>query len=363
MKRPMKIFLGILGVATLVGICFGCLAIYAKKEINKPRFEMPEAVEIKAKSPLPETKEEAFDYVYKLFSSCLSSDDIELSEHTYINLTNGERASELSDEDNSVLSRVLEQAQGKLTGLYEPTENVLVSNLKKIPSIGFNKADVENFTAEKDVTNENGETVDDGYYYITLTVKPDSVDAGNMLDSEIEKSVLKELEPMLKVSSHDAVLDSFTAFFKIKYSDDSLEYVELKQNLTVKASVDFTDGYKSVSDKTSKFEIPVEKKICIDFFHYGLNFSERQIAVQKGDTAALPLDVRVNSETIKENYSLSFKISDDKILSIDADGVMEAVGSSEKPVTVTAVLDYDGHTYTDELTVYVTELEVKTDEP
>ncbi len=359
----MKIFLGILGVAALIGICFGSLAVYAKKEINKPKFEMPGQVEIKAKSPLPETREEAFDYAYNLFSSCLASDDIELSEHTYINLTSGESVTPFSQDGNKVFSRMLEQAQGKLTGLYKSTENVLVSKLKNAPSFCFTKSDVEDFTAEKGVTNENGETNDDGYYYITLTVKPDDVDMSSVLDSEVEKSIIKELEPMLKVASCDAVLDGFTAFFKIDYSDDSLVYVEFKQNLKIKASVDFNDEYKVLSDKTSEFMIPAEKKKCIDFFHYGLNFSERQIAVQLGDTAALPLDVRVNSETTKENYSLSFKVSDDKILSIDADGVMEAVGSSEKPVTVTATLEYDGHTYTDELIVYATELEVKRDEP
>ena len=359
----MKIFLGVLGVAALVGTCFGCLAVYAKKEINKPKFEMPEATEIKAKSPLPQSKEEAYDYVYKLFSSCLASDDIELSEHTYISLTSGESVTELSQDGSKILSRVLEQAQGKLTDLYEPVENVPAGNLKEIPSFGFGKADVEDFTAEKGVTDENGEINDDGFYYITLTVSPDSADASAVPDGEIEKSVIKELEPMLKVSSHETVLDGFTAFFKIKYSDDSLEYAEFKQNLTVKASVDFRDDYKAVSDKTLAFEIPVEKKKCIDLFHYGLSFSERQIAVQKGDTSALPLDVRVNSEATKDSYSLSFKVSDEKAVSIGEDGVMEAIGSSDKPVTVTAVLEYDGHTYTDELTVYATELEVKKDEP
>ena len=42
MKKPMKIFLGVLGVAALIGVCFACLTIYAKNEINKPKFEMPE---------------------------------------------------------------------------------------------------------------------------------------------------------------------------------------------------------------------------------------------------------------------------------------------------------------------------------
>ena len=42
---------------------------------------------------------------------------------------------------------------------------------------------------------------------------------------------------------------------------------------------------------------------------------------------------------------------------------MEVVSTQTEPVTVTAVLEYNGHTYTDKLDVYATELEVKTDEP
>ena len=42
---------------------------------------------------------------------------------------------------------------------------------------------------------------------------------------------------------------------------------------------------------------------------------------------------------------------------------MTVIGTQKEPVTVTTVLEYDGHTYTDKLIVYATELEVKTDEP
>ena len=91
--------------------------------------------------------------------------------------------------------------------------------------------------------------------------------------------------------------------------------------------------------------------------------SERQMAVQKSDMKALPLDVWVNAETTKDNYKIKFDISQDGILEIDEDGVMTVIGTQKEPVTVTTVLEYAGHTYTDKLIVYATELEVKTDEP
>lgn len=358
----MKIFLGVLGVLALVGVAFACLSIYAKKEINKPKFEMPEAPEVSAVSPLPASKQEAYDYVNALFTASLNADDVELSEHTSISLTGDGRETPFSDADNGLFARALEQAQGKISGMFTAVENEPVARIKDLPTLGFTAAQVTDFTAEKGVTDENGETNDDGFYYISFTVEPTAVDTAAMLDSEVKAGVLKELEPMLSVSSAQIIPESFTAKFKIRYADDSLERIELKQNVTVNATVDFKDDYKAVSGETSSLKLPLEKTLSIDFFRYGLRFVERQTALQTGRTLALPLEVRVNSETTKDDYTITYTVSQDGVLDIDADGVMEVVGASEQPVTVTAVLEYDGHTYSDSMTVYATDLEVKTDE-
>ena len=363
MKKPMKIFLGVAGVAALVGICFGCLAIYAKKEINKPKFETPESISEEALTALPTSAEEAFDYVNTLFNSCMSADDIELSKHYSVKLGDGEKVTPFGDADNSIFSRVLDSAQDAIGGLYEAYENVPVPQLKEIPSLSFGKSDIIGFTAEKGTTDENGETVDDGYYYITLTAKPEAVDTKAMLESSIRAEVEKELEPVLSVSSVDIAPESITAKFKIRYADNSLEWAEIKQKVTLKAAVDFTEDYKALSAETAKLEIPFEKTESLDLFRYGLRFTQRQLVVQTDKTVSLPLDVRVNSEATKENYKLSFTVSEDGILDISADGIVNAVGSKETPVTVTATLEYGTHTYTDRFIVYATELEVKTDEP
>lgn len=359
----MKIFLGVLGVVAFVGICFGCLAVYAKKEINKPKFVLPEIAQEQVKSELPQTKEEAFDYVNGLIEKCVSADNIELSVHRNAVLSSGERKTPLSETDNAVFSRVLEQTQSKITSFYPVTENVLITDSDNELSLGFTKADVTDFVAERGYKTESGETVDDGLYYITLIVKPNALDINQFEKSEIKDKVISEIKDVASVSSLEFEPVSFEARFRVDYADDLLNFVEIKQVLSVKAAVDFVGEYKALSDKTAEFEIPLEKTTGIDLFHYGLRFTERQIALQVGKTEALPLDVRVNSKATKENYSLIFEVSEDGLLNIDADGVVESVGASENPVTVTAKLEYGGHTYTDELIVYSTDLEVKTDEP
>ncbi len=362
MKKPMKIVLGIAGVAALLGICFACLSVYAKKEINKPKFVLPEIVSEQPASPLPSTKEEAFDYVYALYGDCVAADDIELSRHTDVHLTEGERVTPFAEEDNAVFSRALETAQGAVGGLYPSCESTLITQLKDVPSLDFTKADVTDFTAVKGTIGEDGETVDDGYYYITLTLNPQCLNTKAMREGDIRERIEKELAPMLSLSTLDIVPNSFTASFKIDYAADRLTYVALKRNVTVKAAVDFTEDYQALSGDTAVIEMPYEAVQHIDLFHYGLHFTERQLAAQKSDIKALPLEVNVNPEATKNDYQLSFEVSKDGILEIDEDGVMNVIGAQEEPVTVTAVLEYDGHTYTDELIVYATEWEVKTDE-
>ena len=363
MKKSVKIFLGIAGVLALLGICFACLSIYAKKEINKPKFELPEAEIVQPVSPLPATKEEAYDYVTALYSECVAADDIELSRHSDIHLAEGERVTPFSDSDDEVFSRVLENAQGRVSGLYPSIENVLITEAENVPALDFTKEDVADFTATKGYVNEEGETVDDGFYYITLTLNPASLNTKAILESEVVSQTKKELESVLSVESLDLVATSYTVNFKISYADDMLTRFEIRHGVTAKAAVQFTEDYKALSEGTVDFEIPLEAVHGVDLFHYGLRFTERQMAVQKSDMKALPLEVRVDAETTKENYNLTFEVSDDGILEIDKDGVMTVIGTQEEPVTVTATLEYDGHTYTDKITIYATELEVKTDEP
>ena len=79
------------------------------------------------------------------------------------------------------------------------------------------------------------------------------------------------------------------------------------------------------------------------------------------DIKALPLDVMVHSTATKEDYALTFESSDPDAISIDETGVMTVHAAREEAITITATLNYDGHTYSVTLTLYHTELEVKKD--
>ena len=364
MKKPLKILLGVLGVSAIIGICFLCIAIYAKKEIEKPKFSFPETVEEEPVSALPTNKNGAFEYVNGLYEKVLSADDVEGSNFTKIKI--GDKiVTPLSSADETVFLRILCSSEETLGEMYLKNENVLMNKAKDFPALGFTEKDVTDFTAMRGYVDEDTAdrpTVDDGYYYITLTVNPECIDTSALEKSEIIKNIENTLSDMLKVSSFNIEAEGFEAVFKIAYYNDMLVSVELKQNLKINAAVDFINEYAPLSDKTADVSVPYEKVTEIDFMHYGIHFTDRQTVVKKDYIEAVPLEVRVNSETTQDDFTLTFKTSKDGILDIDSDGVMNVTGTSEKPVTVTAELKYAGHTYTDTLIVYATEMEVSEDE-
>ena len=75
---------------------------------------------------------------------------------------------------------------------------------------------------------------------------------------------------------------------------------------------------------------------------------------------ALPADVVVNGEAAGDDFTLTFTSTDPDAITIDADGVMTVHKAPEETAQITMTLVYGAHTYTDTLTVYITELEVET---
>ena len=98
----------------------------------------------------------------------------------------------------------------------------------------------------------------------------------------------------------------------------------------------------------------------LSFSWYGARFLKRAIAANVGDMTALPADVKVNAEATKgDDFTMTYVASDPDAITIDEDGVMTVHKTPEETVTITMSLEYGGHSYTDHLTVYITELELE----
>lgn len=350
LKKSVKALLIALSVIAFIGICFISVTVYVKHEMSKPVFEFPEIIEEKAVCELPESKEAAFELIKTAYGNALNADNVEVSFKTDVGF-DGEITSPFSDADNAVLSRAYSQAADNFSELYAKCENVIITEAQNVPEIYFTKEDITDFTAEYGKTNDYGELEDEELYYITLSIKPEAVDADS--DSEIYKKILETASVFGKVTGCEVKVKEAAADFTVNRYSGNIMSAKFRQKMLIKASAE-TDN--------AAMEIPYETVTKLDFLHYGIHFTDRQIVVKPKDMKALPLEVWINGDATGDEYELNFNVSKDGMVKIDKDGVMTVLAASEEPFKITAELIYGGETYTDELVMYSTEKEVKTDE-
>ena len=362
MKKGTKRLLIALVAVVLLGICFGSVALYAHNEINKPRFRLPEEEPQASAAELPADKEALAAYTAALYEKTASADDIEASWHTDVNL-GGDWTIPFAEADNDLILFVRDHLGGQISDLY-PRADGEIGN-KDMFSFGVPAEKVADFTATRGRTDDAGNVSDPDFYYIDVTLDPSVLaeTAAGVQGTELYQAVAEKLAPAMTVLSVEAVPQEARISYKIDRVTDQVMNVDYTRRYQVKATVELTDDYAPLlpdGEKTAEIVIPFEAAERISFRHYGARFTQRSMAVKKGDMKALPADVKVNAAATKDDYTLTFTESDPEVISIDEDGVLSVIKAAEEPVTVTMTLEYDGHTYTDTMTVYVTELEVET---
>lgn len=365
MKKKMRIFLIALAVIVLLGACFGSVALYAQREINKPRFTLPEAP-IRSLSELPAEKSDAVSYVRRLYESAVQADDVEASWHTDVKVKDFESdmIAPFAKADQNILFYIRENASDQLRALYPDVSGVTQSKNAGVFAFDLTEADVLDFTAAQGRYKDDSEYVDDQYYFITLTVDPARVDTEALKEGEVCRKFTEIFAPALTVSAAEIEAREIKMVFKILRAYDQLVSLEITRGYQIRVLADLTDDYAALltpgSGESAEIEFPYVSTEKISFDHYRAHFTRRNMAVNPGDMKALPADIKVKTEATKEDYTLTFEVSQDGVLEIDEDGVMTVLKMTEEPVTILMTLTYDGHTYTDSLTIYITELEVET---
>ena len=372
-RNVKKIVPIVLAIILLMGLCFTCVGLYAKHELTKPKYAMPDAT-LESKSELPKNKAEALAYVKELYNAAVNADDVEGSWHTDAKLKDYDEGitASLSDADREIVAYIWEHADenDQVKNLYPKADNVLQCVEEGVYRFNVTDADVLDYTAERGRYDDDDKYVDDDYYFITLNVDPASVDAAAISQGEVYGKFAEVLAPAFNVQDPVFEVKSVAMKFKIARAFNEISSLEITRAYKIKARLLLTEAYAGLlASPDETVELPYQATEKVSFKYYGAHFTKTCIVVNPGDMEALPAAVRVNDAATKAEQSppgegefrLSFVPSDPDVIKIDDDGVMSVNGTSEQPVTVTMTLEYDGHTYTDELTVYITELEVATE--
>lgn len=362
----------ITAVVLLIGICFATLSVYAKKTLNQPKFKIPEEKPIASATELPKDKAALCSYVNSLYEKAVKADNAEGSWHTDINLE-GDIVTPFKKADNAILAYIKDNAAGEISGLYPNESEVKMSEAENAPVIKLVPADVTGFTAEQGHTDDAGNVSEDGFYFITFEINPESVNTEALTKSKIYNEAKKKIGGVAEIIECKFECESSSYSFKIDRITDEIVNVDVCNNYKIKADTQLNPELTSLlpmeqNSLSANIELPYKTAERISFKWFGCRFTQRSMAVKPDDMKSLPADVRVNSAATKEDYKLTFTPSNKQAVSIDADGVMtvsknalSVLSAPDEIVTITMKLEYEGKTYTDDLKVYITELEVETD--
>ena len=366
LKKGLKIFLGILVAFVFIAACMGAVGLYLIHDKNKPVFELPEIDPLPAVTELPADSAEAAAYVNRLYESACKADDVEGAWHTEVAI--GTLQTPLNSADASMLQFFASQAQEQIAALYPQAAEQIMAQTDLAPAFALDKKSVLTYSGkqlkvETEETDESAAEQEEDlpdHYELSFVCKPAEADADAVRNGEIYRSVTETLSPALSVESFDIQSETKEVTCTIDRPTDDLLNLTVKTSYTLTVLARFSDAYAALGSDPVEITVPYETKLVIDLQHYGARFTEQQLAVNKGAMQALPMEVIVHSTATKDDYTLTFDISNPAAIEVDADGVLRVQEVCDEPVTITMTLQYDDHTYTDAITVYITELDLPT---
>ena len=348
MKKPLskkvKVLIGTLVVVVLLAACFGAVSVYVKREIEKPKFELPPAPE-PVVTPLPAAADApafvgaAYDAAFQSGGDVSLTTALDVPDDSIV----GSDAA-IVWLKNNVLGRLQEQ--------YPAFSRVYGAEAEK-PAVDFT-------VAAKDTEARQGtaETGDLDTYYFSWTVDTDTAYFTEK-DEAAKAWLLEELKDVAEVSDETVTLTDVTYRAETNRLNDRLVKLEIARTYHVTATVTPVGSYAALGVRTVEFDYRATDRFT--FVTYGVRFTKHAVALSPKEEHTLPTELILPDGVEKEDFTLAFEVTQGEG-EVDGEGVFTAhEEASEIPDVVTVTLTYDGKTYTDTLDIYVTELEVKSE--
>ena len=370
MKKGVKITLILLIVIVLLIACFISVAIYARIEFQKERTWFPPEFSPQQASvtELPDNVHDAYTYVMKLYNETVNSDITEGSWHTDVDL-GGDVELPFREADKKVFDEIRSETAGKLRALYPEVNSVKMSeeDADEVPEVNLEESEILEYIYDPEaIFNRKGE-YNSNTYELVFKVSPAFEKTEDILQSDVYKAICEELKDALTINSAKIDVKEVEIRFRVDRLTDQLLSVEIMRFSDVTADVTLTDAYSSLLENGDRLTVtlPYRATEHIDFMWYGLRFTDDFLEQKPNDITPLPLDVHVNGAAVRgEDFDIEFEVSHPETLTIDDDLVMTIKRvndiSGTEGVTIKATLLYEGKTWSDVLTVYITEMDKTT---
>lgn len=361
MTKKKKIVLAAVIIAILFSACFVCVSIYAKKVINTPKFEVPDPEPVESLVEIPEDFVGKMSYIHSLYGDAFNS-EVEVKKHNEYNFDYDSIESSLSSPDLNILKYAMNGVNGIIGSNYLSYDYTPADKAEKQPFTIY-ASGAETCEITQGQTDEEGNIKDDGFYFFNVSIYPKSAAFAPMADAfglERSEKIMKNLSETLadtcKIVSYDITVSSLSLDGKADRVRNQLNKIRLCRSFDVKVELEFIGAYEALGSQTLKFKYNAAD--VYEFSWYGAHFTKQAIYMNPADMVNLPLSVTTNAEATKDDYSISFTVSDESVIEVDEDGIITAHKETDAPATVNMEFTYRGITYTDTLEVTVTELEV-----
>ena len=208
------ILLGVLVVVVIIGICFVCVTLYAKNEINKEKFQMPE-IDVPLLTQELTDKDKAFAYAMNQYNAAVSADNTEGRWRTDVRRLDEDWQTPFSKADNAILLGIRKKAGDQIKEMYpKQYGNVRLREVRDaIPPFVKQAQDVTDFSITLGRENDRNETVDTDRYFLTLTFDPNCEDTQAMLNSDAYQNICKELSPVAALNDTQIEMQSVSMSF------------------------------------------------------------------------------------------------------------------------------------------------------
>lgn len=334
-----KILLLIGAPIIVILICSIVICVSAKKLESEPTDE-PSTAEQNVLSE-PYDKSSAAEAARSLINGVITADDVKIGFTPSVEVELKE--SNLPEKREKLLSYAVSKTGERLSNEFFDSEKYSASYGK--PNVLENGLFPANGSEAEFTESEDGE-----YIY---TFAPSEQNGG--LFANDDKNMLAGIAAACKEFLTDADFkteaESGTAAVKVTADPKTgrAKTIEKQRLFTVHITADGGDG------KTLAVTVVIKASCKFDIAFAGISIGQDIIKIHGNGYDNLSIAANVDEDASPDDFSVKFTSSDTSICTVDENGTVEAVKTSDKPVTVTVTLNYLGKTYTDSCIVYVTD--------
>lgn len=361
-KHVLIIFLVLV---ILLGACSFSVTLYVKNFVTEGIVE-PEKEPIPSISPSPDKSTFPTYLNDILLAKTADSSAVKTNLSSEVSVDADSVAVEGGNANADVIKYTLNSFTDTIREFYPSHEGDFGDKFDKIPDCVLKADDISEFEFRQGEINpddKEGTADEESFYYFTAKTNEFDIIDDNASKHAFPyyssadlkpavKNVTDSLSEMLAVDMCEIKAIGSTIEGKTNRLTDKLQYLDLSVNYAIKLNISFKGDYSSLGNCILSFKLTVKEKYS--YAWAGAEIAKDSISLSLNEEDVLPLSVTISDKATEKDYKISFKSSNDAIVSIDKDGNITGTGISDTPATVTVTFEYLGKTYTDSCEVYVT---------